>query len=150
MTEIALREATEIAFDEWDALPPSTWVRVDQMLSPGRLFTSHYLCRRCAANLSALTLSQVAVCPYCAAELDWWPHADIPKLEWAGSWPFQLWHESVCLRIVAPRGHPCTWQGMPADPIWTVNEQGNRTTMLSRCRRRKDHLGEHDFGGPHD
>lgn len=120
-------------FAEWDSLPDVGWVQIREP------YSSHWLCRTCAGDLTGLRLPFVAACPYCGRTLPWWSTVDAPTLTLPG-WPWSLFRDTPCPRQGNGRGHRCGWQRTPR------NLQPGVPTPMLRCRRVEHSDGRHDYG----
>jgi hypothetical protein len=114
------------------------WVVVDQM-SGDSVFSTHYFCRTCWAEIGGYHQHFVICCPFCATPMPYvGTFSDRKHAQYHGSWPYDL------LRLRWAQEHCHFWGG---DNPWTLSEDGKMLSELERCRRLDGHAGEHRYEG---
>lgn len=121
---------------------PTPWVIVDQMSGPDTLYSTHYFCGTCCADLSALRVHHVFCCPYCGGELPNLlnePQRSQPHMQCRGPWPYDM----------LSRRFPswCTYLGFAPDAPEMGLPNGWVRREMSTCRLLEGHEGDHRFGG---
>jgi hypothetical protein len=120
----------------WDDNGDS-WVVVDQMCGSTSVYSTHYFCRACCADLSELRVHHVRWCPYCGVEMTFLLDGqDRPHAQLHGGWPYDL------LRERYPSW--CSWQGAGDEPR-IPTENGGWSQLLTVCRLLEGHDGDHEF-----